>query len=160
MKSAQATASLVLFWLLLTGWPTPAEFAIGLGLSAALGVWTAHILWPADAPVLSPRQVLRLLLYVPRLMTAVVVAALQVAEVVLDPHMPIDPVLVHHRAPFARSISRTAFANSITMTPGTLTVDVEDGGTFCIHCLSERFADDIASGKLEHTIKRTFEEQA
>ena len=58
---------------------------------------------------------------------------------------------------FKRDVSRVAFANSITLTPGTLTVDVEEN-TFVIHCIAEGFADDITNGDLERRITRVFEE--
>lgn len=157
MKVAQASAVLFAFWLVLTGSFAPLDLAIGVALAVTLGAWAARFLWPADAPVLSARQALRLALYVPRLLASIVMAAIQVAEVVLDPRMPIKPVLVGHRAVFSRDISRVVYANSITMTPGTLTVDIE-GDTFYIHCLAERFADDIATGKLERRVSRVFEE--
>ncbi|MBE0417928.1 MAG: Na+/H+ antiporter subunit E [Coriobacteriia bacterium] len=157
MKTTQATTVLFAFWLVLTGSLGPLDLALGVVLSLVLGVWAARFLWPQDAPALSPRQAVRLLLYIPRLLASVLMAALQVAEVVLDPQMPIDPVIIGHRASFSRAVSRVAFANSITLTPGTLTVDV-DAETFYIHCLAERFATDIATGDLERRISHVFEE--
>ncbi len=157
MKTAQAATVLFAFWLVLTGSFAPFEVAIGVALSLLLGTWSARMLWPEDAPVLSARQLFRLLVYIPRLLASIVMAAIQVAEVVLDPRMPIDPIVVSHRAVFARDLSRVTYANSITMTPGTLTVDVE-GDTFYIHCLAERFATDIATGDLERRVSRVFEE--
>ncbi|MDZ4180835.1 MAG: Na+/H+ antiporter subunit E [Coriobacteriia bacterium] len=157
MKAAQATTALFAFWLALSGWSSAADLVVGLTVSVVLGVWAARFLWPDDTPVLTLRQIVRLLLYAPRLWVSMVVAALQVAEVVLDPRMPISPVIVSHRTSFARSTSRVAFANSITLTPGTLTVDV-DGDILYIHCLAERFATDIATGDLERRVSRVFEE--
>ncbi len=157
MKTVQATLSLFAFWLLLTGSIAPGDIVLGLALSALLGYLTARLLWSSDAPTLSLRQTGRLVLYIPRLIVSIVKSALQVAEVVLDPRMPIKPVMVGHRTSFAREVSRVAYANSITMTPGTLTVDIEEE-TFHLHCLDERFATDIASGDLEQRIARIFEE--
>lgn len=157
MKSAQATTVLFAFWLVLTGSFAPLDLALGALLSLLIGVWAARSLWPEDPPVTSPRQAVRFLLYIPHLLVSVVSAAIQVAEVVLDPRMPIRPVLVTHRAVFSRDVSRVTFANSITLTPGTLIVDI-DGDVFYIHCLSERFATDIANGDLERRVSRIFEE--
>lgn len=157
MKTAQATTALFAFWLVLTGTFAPLDLALGAVSSLLLGVWAARVLWPGDSPAASPKQAIRFLLYIPHLLASVLMAAIQVAEVVLDPRMPIRPVLVGHRAVFSRDISRVMFANSITLTPGTLTVDV-DGDTFYIHCLAERFADDIENGDLERRVSRVFEE--
>jgi multicomponent Na+:H+ antiporter subunit E len=57
---------------------------------------------------------------------------------------------------FDSDTARVAFANSITLTPGTLTVDVEDD-TFTIHCLHESFSDSISSGDLEKRVAQTFD---
>ena len=157
MKTAQASTLLFVFWLVLTGALGMLDLALGIVLSLLLGAWAARFLWPEDAPALTPRQAGRFLLYVPRLLASVVMAALQVAEVVLDPRMPIDPVIIGHRTSFTRDISRVAYANSITLTPGTLAVDV-DSDTFHVHCLAERFATDIATGDLERRVLRVFEE--
>lgn len=157
MKTVQATTVLLAFWLVLTGSFAPLDLALGAAFSLLLGIWSARVLWPGDSPAASAKQAIRFLLYIPRLLVSVLMAAIQVAEVVLDPHMPIKPILVGHRAVFSRDVSRVTFANSITLTPGTLTVDV-DGDTFYIHCLAERFATDIANGELERRVSRVFEE--
>ncbi|MDF1542202.1 MAG: Na+/H+ antiporter subunit E [Anaerosomatales bacterium] len=157
MKTAQASTLLFAFWLILTGSLGLLDLALGVVVSLFLGAWAARFLWPADAPALTPRQAGRFLLYIPRLLTSVVMAALQVAEVVLDPRMPVDPVVISHRTSFTRDISRVAYANSITLTPGTLAVDI-DSDTFYVHCLAEHFATDIATGDLERRVLRVFEE--
>ncbi len=157
MRVLQATAPLFAFWLVVTGTLAPTEVALGLAVSAAVGTLAAKYLWPQDPPMLTWRQAGRLLAYVGHLLRSVFVAAIQVAEVVLDPRMPIDPIVITHRTSFARDISRVTFANSITLTPGTITVDVV-GDAFVIHCLSEEFADEIASGELERRVAHVFEE--
>lgn len=157
MRIAQASTLLFGFWLVLAGTATPLDIAVGAPVALLLGWWAARFLWPEDAPALSARQAVRFALYVPRLLGQVVRAAFQVAEVVLDPRLPLEPVTTWHRTSFSRTVTRTAYANSITLTPGTLTVDL-DGDAFFIHCLAERFADDIATGELERKISRVFEE--
>ena len=157
MKTIVTTGALLGFWLALTASLRPLDIVIGLILSVLLGVWAARFLWPDDAPVLTARQAARFLLYIPHLLVAIVIAAVQVAEIVFRPHMPIEPVMIRHRTRFKRDVSRVAFANSITLTPGTLTVDVDEN-TFVVHCIAERFADDITNGDLERRITRVFEE--
>ena len=157
MKTAQASTLLFAFWLVLAGAATPLDIALGAPLALMLGWWAARFLWPEDAPAPTPRQALRFALYIPRLLASVVRAAFQVAEVVLDPRLPLEPVTTWHRTSFSRTVTRAAYANSITLTPGALTVDL-DGDAFYIHCLAERFADDIATGELERRVSRVFEE--
>jgi len=156
MRLAGATIPLMLFWLAITGSIKPVDVALGVVFSLILGAWAARYLWEEDAPTLTLRQAGRFVLYLGHLLKDIVIAAVQVAEVVLDPRMPIAPVVIAHRTSFTRDVSRVAFANSITLTPGTLTVDM-DGNTFYIHCITERLADDIASGALERRVTRVFE---
>lgn len=156
MKTLQATVTLFAFWLAITGSLAWVEVAMGAVFSVLLGMWSVRFLWPEEAPVLTLVQAVRFVFYVGHLLRSIVVAAVQVAEVVLDPRLPIEPVVITHRVAFVREVSRAAFANSITLTPGTITIDV-DGGSFLIHCLSESFADEIASGELERRVARVFE---
>jgi multicomponent Na+:H+ antiporter subunit E len=157
VKAVRAAIPLFVFWLAVTGSVRPADLAAGAVLALLLGVWSAAFLWPEDAPVLTVRQTGRFVLFIGHLVVSIVQSAIGVAEVVFDPRMPIEPLIISHRTSFDRDISRVAFANSITLTPGTLTIDVEDD-TFYIHCLAERFADEITSGELERRIARAFEE--
>ncbi len=156
MRALRAAIPLMLFWLAISGSVKPVDVALGVVFSAVLGSWAAYHLWDDDAPVLTIAQAGRFGVYFVHLLWDIVRAAVQVAEVVLDPRMPIAPVVIAHRTSFSRDVSRVAFANSITLTPGTLTVDVDDN-TFYIHCIDERFADDIGSGDLERRVIRVFE---
>lgn len=158
MKTLRAAAPLMLFWLVLTASVRIADVVMGAILSLLLGWWAANALWrDAEPPTLSVRQTWRFCLYIPWLLKEIVVAAVGVAEKVLDPAMPVDPCVIVHRSPLTRSVSRVAFANSITLTPGTLTVDLEDG-TFTVHCLAPDFAAGIENGDMERRIHRVFEE--
>lgn len=146
------------FWLVLTGSLKPLDLVFGVAVSLLLAWWAVGTLWTkADAPTLTWRQALRFVYYLAYLIKEIVLAAIGVAEKVLDPRMPIAPVMITHRTRFAREVSRIALANSITLTPGTLTVDV-DGDTFVVHCLNEEFAGSIVNGEFEGRIKRVFEE--
>lgn len=146
------------FWMLLTGSVKPFDLVFGLTLSLLLAWWAVTRLWnDDDAPVLTWRQALRFIAYLVYLIKEIVLAAVGVAGKVLDPRMPIDPVMITHRTRFTRQVSRVALANSITLTPGTLTVDL-DGDMYVVHCLNEEFSESISNGEFEGRIKRVFEE--
>jgi multicomponent Na+:H+ antiporter subunit E len=114
------------------------------------------VLWRDEPEPASARVWLRLPRYFAYLLGQIVVAALHVAECAFDPRLTIAPVMHTHRAHFASDTARVAFANSITLTPGTLTVDVE-GDVFVIHCLHPSFSDAISRGDLEHRVSATFD---
>lgn len=157
MSAVGVATSLFVFWLVLTWSVAPLDLAIGALVSAALGVWAARFLWPGGSSYPAVYRLPRFVGYVIHLLGSVVAAAVHVAEVVLDPRLPVHPTIITHRTTLRSDAARVAFANSVTVTPGTLTVDVDDD-TFFVHCLDERFADEIASGELEHRIARVFEE--
>jgi len=153
LKSA---GPLFLFWLAISGSLKLANIALGLVLAIMIGALVAQLLWSADAPVLTLRQSFRLLAYIPALLWDIVHSAVHVAGIVFNPSLPVDPVVVRHRAIFARPVSRVAYANSITMTPGTLTVDLI-GDEYVIHCLDHAFAVEVQAGGLERKIGSIFE---
>ena len=158
MAFVQLTAILFGFWILISGSFDPVELATGLVLSGIVAWLSIRLLWSeGDAPVLTVRQAGRFIVYVGFLIKEIVWANIYVAEKVLDPRLPIDPVIVEHTSALKEAVSETALANSITLTPGTLTVDVDDS-VFFVHCLGREFADDIASRKLDRMIAKVFEE--
>jgi len=78
---------------------------------------------------------LRLLLYISWLIVRIVQASLQVAYVVIHPSLPIDPDVVRLTRPLPHNLARLTLANSITLTPGTVTLDVE-GDEYVVHALT------------------------
>jgi multicomponent Na+:H+ antiporter subunit E len=118
-------------WLVLSGHPTPLHLVQGV-LAAALVAYLNHDLEVLNASV---RSSPRFLAYIPWLLKEIVVANVQVVRVVLDPRLPVDPVVVRFKTRLTSDLAVTAFANSITLTPGTVTVDVEER-EFVVHALT------------------------
>lgn len=154
----RVTSFLVLWsvWLILSGSFRPVDLGVGVVLAAVVSWWADSVLWRDEPEPLSARVWLRAPGYLAYLVKEIVVAALYVAERVFAPRLAITPVMHTHRVRFASDTARVAFANSITLTPGTLTVDVDDD-TYTIHCLDPSFSDSISSGDLERRIARTFD---
>ena len=152
----KSAAPLFLFWLAITGTVDPTSLTEGVVLSASAGYLVARTLWSDDAPILSARQTWRLLCYMPRLVFSIVRSAMHVARLVFDPALPVFPTMVRHRVPFRRDVSAVAYANSVTMTPGTLTVDIVDD-EYVIHCLDQDFAAEVRQGDLERQIADVFD---
>jgi multicomponent Na+:H+ antiporter subunit E len=153
-----AAAAVGAFWLVISGSLAWADLILGLVVSLLLGAWAVRALWADEAPAVTPRELLALLWYLAGLGRQVFAAAVHLARVVLDPRLPIEPMLITYRTSLRRPISRVAFAQSVTLTPGTLTVDL-DGDTFVIHCLGPEFARRIESGEIERRIAAVFERE-
>ena len=101
--------------------------------------------------------IFRLAIYLPLLLWEIVVANIHVVRLVLDPRMPINPSLVEFESPLRTEASNAVLANSITLTPGTVTVDMS-AHRFIIHCISETSRQGIQDGTLLKHIARVFGE--
>lgn len=157
MKRAYIKDTLVQFavlfglWLVLSGHYD--LFHITAGLFSALLVSLLHVrlnnyLFYREKFIReNPISYLRLVLYVPWLIGEIILASLQVACLVLHPRVPVDPCLIRFRADLPNAAARVILGNSITLTPGTLTVKVE-GDTFLVHALTEASAAAIKDGSL------------
>jgi multicomponent Na+:H+ antiporter subunit E len=154
-------------WILLT-WP----FADGkidiqvvvAGLIASIMVaLLVHEILPKEHRVfISPLRLFWLLVYLPVFFYYMVIANLDVLYRALHPKMPIRPGIVKIKTNLKTESGITALANSITLTPGTLTVDLTDDGFLYIHWINVK-SDDIEqatkliSQKFEWFLKRIFE---
>ena len=102
--------------------------------------------------------ILRLVVYFPLLLWEIAVANVHVVRLVLDPRMPINPSLVEFKSPLRTEASNAVLANSITLTPGTVTVDMS-AHRFIIHCISETSRQGIQDGALLKHVARAFGEK-
>ena len=84
-------------------------------------------------------------------------ANLHVAYLALSPKMPIDPQIITFNTKLESDISWVALANSITLTPGTITVDIREG-EFFVHALDKKVAYDLNTGEMEDKIAHVFME--
>jgi multicomponent Na+:H+ antiporter subunit E len=103
-----------------------------------------------------------MILYIPVFFWYVVVANLDVVYRVVHPDMPIHPGIVKVRTTLKNPAGRTMLANSITLTPGTLTVDIVDDDYLYVHWINVK-SDDIEAAtkevvaRFETFLRRIFE---
>jgi multicomponent Na+:H+ antiporter subunit E len=76
---------------------------------------------------------------------------------VLHPKMPINPRIVEFDSKLESNLAFTTLANSITLTPGTITVDIREGKYF-VHALTDKVADDLLSGDMENRVAAIYSE--
>ncbi|MEZ3164540.1 monovalent cation/H+ antiporter subunit E [Halorubrum sp. RMP-47] len=144
-----------LFYMSLSAWK-PLDFFTGFVTASIVSLALAPVVANRSAPLgLTLRRLGRLLMYVPYLVKEIAVANLQVAYVVLHPDMPIDPEVVQLRAAVWGDGAVTTLANSITLTPGTLTVNVSER-SFDIHSLTADSRADLFDGGLERAVRFVF----
>jgi len=81
------------------------------------------------------------LLYIPLLFYYMLLANFDVLYRIVHPKRPINPGIVKVKTELKTAIARTVLANSITLTPGTLTVDITDTGYLYVHCINLKTTD-------------------
>jgi multicomponent Na+:H+ antiporter subunit E len=146
-----ATFVVSLAFYLALGDPTkPFDLVTGVASAAIVAALLSRVAFERDPSSLSVRRLARAVVFLPYLLVAVVRANFGMAAVVLDPRLPIDPQMVRIPAPEGR-LARALLANSITLTPGTLTVDVTDD-ELVVHALTDRTRADLLSGDLQRAV--------
>jgi multicomponent Na+:H+ antiporter subunit E len=93
------------------------------------------------------------------LLKEVAVANLQMARLILHPRLPIDPVLVRFDSALESALARVVLGNSITLTPGTLTLDIE-GREFLVHAITEDSASGTSLGAMQRKVAHVFRDGA
>jgi multicomponent Na+:H+ antiporter subunit E len=94
---------------------------------------------------------LRILWYWPWLMVQVLRANVDVARRVLSPSLPISPRMFKVRATQRTDLGRVIYANSITLTPGTVSVELEDS-VILVHALTAEAAEDLREGTMNRLV--------
>jgi len=157
-KAAFIFRSLYLYilWFLLSGKTEVFYLIIGLITSMAIaGISVASSSGPCPYTRIEeiPALIVRSARYAGWLLWRIILAAWHVTEVVLKPRLDIDPAFIEHKTILKNDLEKVIFANSITLTPGTITADLR-GDTLIIHQLDEPSAGDITSFVMEKEIAR------
>lgn len=145
-------------WCFLAGGVTLANFLVGLVMAwVILRLFRPFFPWRPSI-VHSLRKLPAFGNYVLHFLRELIRANLQVAYLVLHPRMPIRPGIIAYRTRHTTPLGITLLANSITLTPGTLTMDVDpEERILYIHTLDvpdpETVAKSIRQGLEEYTVK-------
>jgi len=153
-----ATFSLLfVFWMLLSGKFDLFHLAIGVICSATIAYLTHDLLFANVRIGETWVIVWRFIAYMPWLTSQIIQSNMHVALLALSPRMPVDPRILRFRTKLESDISWVTLANSITLTPGTITMDI-NAGEFFVHALDQRVADDLHAGEMEDRVAHIFME--
>ncbi|MFN2301957.1 MAG: Na+/H+ antiporter subunit E [Gammaproteobacteria bacterium] len=139
-------AVLIALWLLLSGIYYPLFFFFALA-STALVLWIAARMDVADHEGVPVHLGLRTFSYWPWLSWQMFKSNVDVARRVLSPSLPISPCSFEVKALQRTPLGRTIFANSITLTPGTVSMTIE-GDRILVHALTEETRDNLLGGTM------------
>jgi multicomponent Na+:H+ antiporter subunit E len=144
---------LAVFWVVLSGHFTPLILVLG-ALSVGLVAWVASRAGLDSGHVgLSPRQWLRLPRYLLWLGVEVLRASVAVSTQAWLPHPSLRPAVGLAPAPDLPELSQVIYANSITLTPGTLSMRLIDQG-IRVHSLNRADLDSLQAGRMLDRVRR------
>ena len=148
--------TLYVYWLLLSGHYDAWLLISGALLTIAVVAftWTKGIIDAEGFPV---ERVGGGLLYWPWLGWQIVLSALRVTRLILDPRLPITPSMVRVSTKQSSAVGLTTYANSITLTPGTISVEVsESAHAIWVHAITRDGADAFRDDPMNDRV-RAFE---
>ena len=149
-------------WIILSGKFDVFHLSLGVISSAIVAFFSADLLFGNQGikVVHLPASWIRFIRYVPWLLYKIFTANLYVLYLTFHPKMMelIDPRIIKFRSRLKGDLSRVTFANSITLTPGTITVYVTLDGIFSVHAIDEKSRQGVP-GEMEKRIARAFGEE-
>lgn len=160
MKAKAATFLVMLaFWVAMSGMFDAFHLSLGV-ISCLLVAHFSHDLLFPEGTRGWLRDLAGLLAYLPYLVKEIILANLHVARVVLHPRMLdlIDPQLIRFRTTLKRPVSKVTFAQSITLTPATITVCIDDD-EFVVYALTRSSAESLP-GEMEKRVALALEPPA
>jgi multicomponent Na+:H+ antiporter subunit E len=158
MKAKIATFAVMLtFWVVLSGMFDAFHLTLGVVCCLLVAQFSHDLLFYGDDQRGWGRSLFGFIAYLPWLFYQIILANLQVAYVVLHPRMIdlIDPHVIRFKTRLKRPIAKVTFAQSITLTPGTITVSIH-GDEFSVYALT-RSASDGLPGEMEERVARALE---
>lgn len=139
-------------WLIWSGHYIPLLLALGL-VSCGAVLAVVRRMGPIDEETVPLHLIPGALRYLSWLLREIVAANLDVARRILDPRLPIQPTVVRVRAGQRTDLGRVIHANSITLTPGTVSVAVE-GDEIVVHALTAEAAEAVCAGEMDRRVSR------
>ena len=153
---------LFVLWLMLSGRTEARFFFMGAGFS----LLTAYICAPflivknekTGQEYFLPRvNILNLCAYVIWLLKEIFFSGLEVTRMVFK-RSDIQPRIVYFRMDYENPAAAALLATSITLTPGTITLDISDSGVYEVYALNARCAEELLKGAMQNRVKRLYNE--
>jgi multicomponent Na+:H+ antiporter subunit E len=142
------------FWILLSGHFTVILVISGL-VASLIVAWFSHdLLFGRTDFGRAFRWYFRFLRYLPWLLWQIIVSNLDLVYRTLHPKMPIDPRMVEFDTNLKTDLGIATLANSITLTPGTVTIAADKDGRFKVHAIAQGPAESLLEGDMKRRVER------
>ena len=150
LRSISLFIFLFIFWLLLSGLFTPFLMLSGVGCALAV-VWFARRMDVVDDEGHPIHLGARALIYWPWLLKEIIKSGWDVSKIILDPRLPISPTIVKFKPTQRTGVGLVLHANSITLTPGTITM-AADAQEFFVHGLTRNSAQGVVDSEMDRRV--------
>ena len=152
MRYIRSALVVAIIWLLLSGHYTTLILSLG-ALSVLAVTWFVWRMDRVDGELAVLPMRPRLLYYLLWLMWQVVLSNIDLVRRIWNPALPIRPTWQRLDIKVTSPLAKVLYANSITLTPGTLTTDVREDH-FMVHSLTSEGIDELRKGDMERQIQR------
>ena len=144
----------LIFWIILNGRFTLEILLFGLVISAVVYAFICRFMgYSPRKDFFLFRNLILLLTFAGVLVKEIARANLSVLKLILSPKYEPEPALIYFRTDLKYGVSRVLLANSITLTPGTITVEMKDG-EYLIHCYDKTMGVGLDSSVFVSMLKK------
>lgn len=150
MKYFILASTLVLFWMLLSGHTSVLLLSLGLA-SVVLVTWLVSRMDRNDNAPVRMLFSMKFISYLGWLTWQVIITNIDVAKRIWNPSLPIKPASRKIKVKIKDPLIKTIYANSITLTPGTVTTEVGED-YFIVHALNSEGLDELEEGDMERRL--------
>ncbi len=144
---------IIILWIILNGRLDGEILIFGILLSVVVSLFAQKVIgYTAEKDERIRKNLGVFLLYIPLLLWEILKASLSVAALSLSKRKP-DPVIVEFHSGFESDLENVLLANSITLTPGTITL-FQEGDHFVVHCLRKEYGEGLEDSSFVKLIRR------
>lgn len=147
-KNISLFIMLLAFWIILTERVTFESIGVGVFACIIVSILNKEYVKEEKIIIRKPFLYIKLLFM---LIKEIIISNIEVAKIVLSPRLKIDPKIFVYKTKLKSEKLKVIFANTITITPGTITVSLE-GNELIIHSLKELNKDGIVNSKIEEIL--------
>ncbi|QUH25648.1 Na+/H+ antiporter subunit E [Serpentinicella alkaliphila] len=145
---------LITFWIILTPIINFLSVLIGAVISLLIVLYSRDIAFKdEEMPDYTLINLITYLKFILILIVEIIKSNISVAKIVLNPSLPLSPCFVKVPVKFKNDVLNVIFANAVTLTPGTITVDMQEDG-FIIHALTKEAAEGMTNSVIEQYCRR------
>ena len=145
---------LLVIWVIFNGKITPEIILFGIAIAGAVYFFACRFMdFSIKKDLICIKKAGIFIWFLLNLLIEIIKANLTTAKWILTSRYEIEPVLITFTMHFKTNIAQVLYANSITLTPGTITVK-QEGNRYTVHALERSYTEDINGGRLAEILYR------